>query len=53
MVIETDLTGLAQGTTPRGLVAGLCNLTLPEGEVAQIVQPDILILRPRLRFRAA
>ena len=30
IVIETDLTGLAQKETPPGLPEGLCNLTLPD-----------------------
>ena len=30
IVIETDLTGMAQNQTPPGLATGLCNLTLPE-----------------------
>ena len=53
IVIETDLTGMAQKTTLPGLPTGLCNLTLPEGEAAQIVQPETAILMRWLWFRAA
>ncbi len=53
LVIETDLTGLAQKETLPGVPAGLCNCSLPEWGVQQILQPVICILSPRMRFRAA
>ncbi|MHC4442832.1 MAG: hypothetical protein ACYTF1_14345 [Planctomycetota bacterium] len=53
IVVETDLTGSAQGTTLTGLPTGLCNWTLPEGEAYLIAQPVMPIINPELRFLAA
>jgi hypothetical protein len=53
IVVETDLTGSAQGTTLPGLPAGLCNRSLPEGGAYLIAQPVMPIFSPKLRFLAA
>ena len=53
IVIETDVTGMAQDQAVPGLPSELCNFDLPEGEYAAIAQPGWSILMPWLRFRAA
>ena len=53
IVMETNLTGMAHEEALPGIPGGLCNLNLPEWEVAQIAQPPIAVLSPELRFRAA
>lgn len=53
ILIETDLTGMAQEKTPPGLPAGLCITNLPDREAYIIAQPEMPFLAPLLRFAAA
>ena len=50
IIVETDLTGSAQGTILPGLPTGLCNCSLPEGGAYLIAQPIMPIFGPELRF---
>ena len=52
-ICHSDLTVPEGGLPIPPQPTGLCNLTLPEGEAAQIAQPETAILSPWLCFRAA